>query len=300
VAQENFMPSLARVLVYEGGKVDHPKDPGGRTNKGVTQATFNAWMRRKGLPTRDVWTATDAEIGAIYKTMYWDRIKGDQLPAGLDFVLFDIAVNSGVGNSAKWCQRALGCRPDGDFGPKTVDAILDDQDNDALIAKILSIRLGVLKSLNTYATFGKGWSARIANVKKIGQAWASGSVGPAPVAVYGLLGNAKANVGDDELTKSPVSAGQAQASAALNTAGTTASSIADQVQAFTDSISWLMYVFLGLTVLSMIALAVATYLKNKAEKAQNGTVTAVVDSDADQGIPEVAVNDNFPAQEQAA
>ena len=106
--QANFPKALPRILVYEGGKVDDPRDPGGRTNKGITQTTFNAWCREQGLPQVDVYTITNDEVASIYKYKFWDVVRGDDLPCGLDLVVFDGAVNSGPGQSGKWLQRALG------------------------------------------------------------------------------------------------------------------------------------------------------------------------------------------------
>ena len=122
---DRFRDALARVLVHEGGKVDHPADPGGRTNKGVTQRVYNAWRTKSYLPLRDVYLISDLEVEAIYRFQYWDAIKGDQLPPGIGYVVLDGAVNSGPKQSAKWLQRALGFEPsqvDGMIGSVTLNA----------------------------------------------------------------------------------------------------------------------------------------------------------------------------------
>ena len=93
MAKGEFLKALPRELVYEGGKVDDPRDPGGRTNQGVTQATYDAYRRTLGLASQDVYAMGDSERDAIYKGMYWDRDDGDALPVGLDFVVFDAGVN---------------------------------------------------------------------------------------------------------------------------------------------------------------------------------------------------------------
>ena len=201
---QNFAAALKRVLVFEGGKVDHPRDPGGRTNQGVIQRVYDGYRARKGWPKRDVYLMEAAERDEIYRAQYWDAVRGDDLPAGVDYVVFDGAVNSGPAQSVKWLQRALGgVKIDGELGEATLAAVTAHPDHDALIAAICARRLAFLKALRTWSTFGKGWSARVSGVRQIGQAWASGSVGPAPVHVEG--GNAKATL--DQARPLPVMAG---------------------------------------------------------------------------------------------
>lgn len=181
---DQFRRALDAVLVSEGGYVNHPKDPGGPTNKGVTQAVYDDYRRSIGKPSVDVRQITIAEVITIYRRRYWDLIKGDSLPPGLSYVLFDGAVNSGVARSVKWMQRALGCRSiDGVIGMETMSLLEDCADHDVLIARIIEIREAFLRQLKNWKIFGKGWLSRIAQVKEIGQAWASGSVGPAVVYV---------------------------------------------------------------------------------------------------------------------
>ena len=135
--EADFQKADARVLVYEGGKVNDPHDPGGRTNQGITQSTFTSWLRARGQPVRDVFTMTGDERDTIYKTEYWDRVRGDEVPAGVDFVLYDAAVNSGPGQSIKWLQAALGGayvgQADGVLGAKTLAAVQSYNDIDGLI-----------------------------------------------------------------------------------------------------------------------------------------------------------------------
>jgi len=195
-----FDRALPPVLVHEGGYVNHPDDPGGETNKGVIQRTYDAFRKAKGLALQSVRYITDAEVREIYKKEYWDRIGGDKLPPGVGYVVFDGAVNSGVAQSVKWLQRALkeyGLYPgkvDGVAGQGTIEAVNSVNDHDALIAKIIARRNAFLRALKTWKTFGKGWAARVANVLKRGQAWAMGSVGPEVVYVAG--GDAKARLED--------------------------------------------------------------------------------------------------------
>ena len=180
-----FSAALANVLVHEGGYSNHPKDPGGATKWGVTQRVYDNYRKSLGKKPQQVKNINAAERDAIYRNLHWAPIKGDQLPAGVDYALFDGSVNSGVSQSVKWVQRALGSAYsgsiDGIMGALTVKAIIDFPDHDLLIAKILDRRLAFLKALKTWNTFGKGWGNRVVQVKKIGQAWATGSVGPDPV-----------------------------------------------------------------------------------------------------------------------
>jgi lysozyme family protein len=192
--KENFDVSLKRVLVHEGGLVDNPKDPGGRTFQGVTQRVYAAWCSRRGRPIQDVSRMLPEERDAIYRAQFWAPIRGDDLPAGLDGVVFDGAVNSGVSQSVKWLQRALGVAPDGQLGQITLDALETHPDVDKLIADVCQRRLLFCRALSTWRYFGKGWSARIDAVRVAGQAQAVGSVGPAPV--YVNYGERKASLSD--------------------------------------------------------------------------------------------------------
>lgn len=190
---QNFARALSRALVHEGGFVNHPKDPGGATNNGVTQRVYDGFRDRRNLPKRSVAQITNDEVGEIYRRQYWDAIKGDALPDGVDYVVFDGAINSGPAQSVKWLQRALGTvKVDGALGEATLAAVEDYPDHDQLIALMIGRRLAFLQALGTWSTFGRGWVARVAQVKQIGQAWATGSVGPQPAFV--LDGNVKATI----------------------------------------------------------------------------------------------------------
>ena len=158
--KENYAQSLKQVLKYEGGYVDHPKDPGGPTNKGVTQAVYDSWRKSQNLSTQSVRNIADSEVAAIYKSLYWDRIRGDDLPSGVDFAVFDFAVNSGVSRAAKMLQSVVGVAQDGVIGPATIEAT-----KTYVAMAVTNKRLAFMQSLSIWPTFGKGWSARIADVK---------------------------------------------------------------------------------------------------------------------------------------
>lgn len=161
----SFDAALKLVLKVEGGLSDDPHDPGGRTDHGVTQTTFDAWLRKHGDAVRDVATITPDEVAAIYRVEYWDRIAGDSLPAGVDIALFDFAVNSGVVRAAIYLQEIVGAAPDGKIGPQTLAAVAKQRPV-FLITKLCAMRLGFLKRLSTWPRFGAGWTNRVNAVEQ--------------------------------------------------------------------------------------------------------------------------------------
>lgn len=158
----NFPKALAAVLVHEGGYVFHPSDPGGETNLGCTKTV---WEEHCGHPvdTKAMKALTPNDVAPLYKNKYWDKIKGDDLPAGVDYVVFDAAINSGPGRAAKWLQACVGVEPDGGIGPKTLAAVRA-MDPKQLIDDYGRRRLSFLTDLPTWGTFGKGWARRVAEV----------------------------------------------------------------------------------------------------------------------------------------
>ena len=161
----NYEFSLAQVLKSEGGYVNNPKDPGGETNMGVTKAAWSTWLKRTILPG-EMAQLTHADIIPFYKALYWDKSYCNQLPTGIDYMVFDASVNMGVGQSIRLLQRSLGCVSDGVIGPNTMKAI-NDADVKTLIDKFSAQKEMFYKSLATFATFGKGWLRRVAEVKQI-------------------------------------------------------------------------------------------------------------------------------------
>lgn len=163
--RSNFDAALSAVLVHEGGYVNDPQDPGGATNKGVTQGTYDLWRVDHQLPIRSVKHITAAEIMALYKHRYWDKVAGDQLPAGLDYCLFDFAVNSGPSRAARYLQEALGVNADGKIGPVTLDAV-EVVPAEQLIQAVCNMRLAFLKRQPHFPRFGKGWTRRVQEVRE--------------------------------------------------------------------------------------------------------------------------------------
>ena len=161
--KENWDNCFAMVLKHEGGFVNHPKDPGGMTNLGVTKAAWEAWLVRT-VTESDMRALTPEKVKPFYKAMYWDKIKGDDLPSGVDYAAYDLAVNSGTGRAAKYLQRIAGVADDGIIGPRSLEAIKKCDAKDT-VSKICDMRMDFLKGLTTFDTFGKGWTIRVNDVK---------------------------------------------------------------------------------------------------------------------------------------
>jgi lysozyme family protein len=170
--RQGFDTSLAAVLLHEGGYVNDPQDPGGATNRGITQAVYNDWRFDRRLEMQDVKLLTPAETSAIYKLLYWNPICGDNLPAGVDYCTFDFAVNSGVNRASRYLQRAADVLDDGQIGPVTVAAVGKVPAN-TLIEEVCDERLAFLQRLPTFAHFGKGWTARVNDVRAKAKAMAA-------------------------------------------------------------------------------------------------------------------------------
>lgn len=163
--EKNFEQSLRWVLKSEGGFVNDPQDPGGATNQGVTQAVYDRWRRRHNLPLQSVRIIKDIEVEAIYRSGYWDLVSGDDLPSGLDYCVFDFAVNSGEDRAAEFLQRIVSVAPDGNIGPKTLFAVRNHTPR-ALIDQLCQDRRDWLRTLSRFPHFGKGWIDRVNTVQK--------------------------------------------------------------------------------------------------------------------------------------
>jgi lysozyme family protein len=161
---DRFAACVAEVLRHEGGYVDHPRDPGGCTNRGITRRTLEGW-RREPVTCEDVRALTEAEARAICRAHYWNAVHGDELPAGIDLVTFDAAVNSGRRRAALWLQQALGVAADGVIGPRTLRAARGANDRATIITRACDLRLAVLRGLETWPDFGRGWSRRVREVR---------------------------------------------------------------------------------------------------------------------------------------
>ena len=158
----NFQASFALILKSEGGFSNHPSDPGGMTNLGVTKRVWEEWVGHE-VTEQDMRNLTPAIIAPMYKAKYWDKVCGDDLPSGVDYVVFDAAINSGPGRAIKWLQACVKVDVDGQIGPHTLNAVTAFSDVD-LISDYNKRRLSFLIDLPTWPTFGKGWTNRVAHV----------------------------------------------------------------------------------------------------------------------------------------
>lgn len=179
--QRNFAKSLSLVLKSEGGYSNHPDDPGGPTNKGITLATMRRYVDRNAT-VDDLKHITEAQVATVYRKQYWDKVCGNDLPGGIDFATFDFAVNSGPARAAKYLQAALGIARDGVIGPATI-AAARSADARKIIDRLCADRLAFLKRLRTWPTFGRGWTARVSSVETeaLGMVQAKPASAPRPV-----------------------------------------------------------------------------------------------------------------------
>ena len=151
------------LLKHEGNFSNHPSDPGGMTNLGVTAKVWESWVGHP-VDEKQMRALTPDDVAPLYKRKYWDACRADELVSGVDYAVFDCAVNSGVGRAVKLLQGCVGVPADGGIGPTTMAAVNKENPKE-LIEKICSKRLDFLKSLGTFPVFGKGWERRVNEVK---------------------------------------------------------------------------------------------------------------------------------------
>jgi lysozyme family protein len=156
--QNNFEKCLEMLLHHEGGYVNNVHDKGGMTNLGVTKRVYDKWIDRESTE-EEMRNLTPEDVAPIYKKNYWDRVKGDLLPSGLDWACFDWAVNSGSGRPAKAVQRAVGATVDGAIGKNTI-ALVMEKDPEFIIDYVYTVRKSFYEGLDDYKHFGRGWSRR--------------------------------------------------------------------------------------------------------------------------------------------
>ena len=160
---------IPRILKHEGGFVNHPRDPGGATNRGVTIGT----LKRLGIDVdgdgdsdlTDLRNLRESDAVRVFKLFYADKVQADLLPPGLDYAMTDFAVNSGPSRAVKHLQRILGVEQDGDLGPKTLARVAECSPA-ALITSLSESRMRFLRGLDTWGDFGRGWTARVDDVRR--------------------------------------------------------------------------------------------------------------------------------------
>lgn len=156
-----FDEAVRHVLSHEGGYVDHPSDPGGETMYGITVAVARAHGYTGSMRDLSLDTAKQ-----IYRRLYWDSVRANEMPAAIRYPLFDAAVNSGPRQSIRWLQRALGVPADGVIGPVTLRAAHATDARDLAVSMIAQ-RLRMLSGLQHWPSFSRGWARRIADVLEV-------------------------------------------------------------------------------------------------------------------------------------
>lgn len=257
---------------WEGGNVDHPKDPGGRTSRGVIQRVYDGYRDRKGLARRDVYTMTETERRDIFHNDYFVPIRGAELPNGLDLTVYDCCVNSGQRRAVIILQASLVAlghkiKVDGNLGPATMAAVRATEDVDALVIEYARRRQGFVESLKHFDTFGKGWTRRISGIRAQSTEWAVGSVGK----FLPVNAPAEHKATDEAVATTQVST----ETAAIGTGGTVIvgavvkETVGDQIRAMaqqiepyvglSDTLKWIMLAL----VLAAVAYTVWTALKSR-------------------------------------
>ena len=163
--QANYDKCLEAILHHEGGYVNHPKDPGGETNLGVTKRVYEEFGG-----TKDMKDLTVEDVAPIYKKGYWDKMKGDDLPNGLDLCVFDFGVNAGPGRAAKYLQTMIGTVADGGIGPNTLAKLkeyVDENGIEKTIENYQQNRQRYYEKLSTFDTFGRGWTRRVTETTEL-------------------------------------------------------------------------------------------------------------------------------------
>lgn len=162
--KSTYAKAMKQIRQFEGGYVNHPRDPGGATNFGVTQAVYDEYRISKKLAKRSVKQIAESEVDDIYLTRYANKIRYDELPAGIDYATLDGAVNSGVSRGAKWLQSAIGISADGKIGNQTI-SVAAKTDAIATVKAMCAKRISFLRGLTIFSTFGKGWTSRVSRVE---------------------------------------------------------------------------------------------------------------------------------------
>jgi len=160
----NFDTCMTMLLAHEGGYVNHPSDPGGMTNLGVTKRTYDEY-HGTDIDEEGMRQLTKADVEPIYRRNYWDRCRCQDLPSGVDWAVFDLAVNSGTGRAAKLLQRAVETTEDGSIGPLTLMKVKQHESVN-IINRIAMYREQFYRTLTTFDTFGRGWLRRNDKTRK--------------------------------------------------------------------------------------------------------------------------------------
>jgi lysozyme family protein len=216
-----YQEILRETLKWEGGYSNHPRDPGGATMRGVTQAVYDSYRARKGLAARPVREIEDVELQEIYKTQYWAPVRGHDLlkvNPGLALCVFDFAVNSGATRAIRYLQRCANVNEDGDLGESTLLAC-----GYVTVKRYQDMRRKFVRQIKTYDAFGKGWENRINGIENAANRFSVGAANAPPPDEPTMDGTGKA-IGDKPDTKG------IDAGAAIGTAGGTAIIVKETVE----------------------------------------------------------------------
>lgn len=259
--ERNFARSLKAVLKHEGGYVNHPSDPGGATNKGITIATFRRYVKPGGT-IADLKAITNDQVATVYRRRFWDAVRGSELPDGVDFAVFDFAVNSGPSRAIRYLQRVIGVKQDGVIGPATMAAVKSRMAA-TIINDLCDARLAFMKAIKKgtlWKTFGRGWSRRVSEVRSMALDMAARPADPPrplPKPVVELIENA-----DKPVSTTNIAAGIGTASGAV----AVANEAADAVSGAKDALDTFMSV--GPWVLLLIVIIGAGWWIWKERKAK--------------------------------
>lgn len=232
ILTQKFLRSDAVTSAWEGGYVNHAKDPGGPTDRGVTQATYDGWRKKKGLAPRPVRGITAIEAQQLFYEDFWLASGSERLAAGVDLATYDASVNSGVKRGRAWLMASIG-------GP-----------DHETVKRICVRRLGFMQMLKIWKTFGKGWSRRVADIQAKGVAWALAAANDNSVVSQQLE--------DEAAAKKTVAARQNTAAGGTGASGTGAI-VADQTTNIAD---WLL-LGLGVGLVALAAWLVLRAMQNR-------------------------------------
>ena len=247
--RQTFDTAMKWVFVHEGGYSTDRNDPGnwtgGKVGKGTLKGTKYG-ISAKAYPKLDIKGLSQDDARALYKRDYWDKVQGDKLPAGLDSVAFDGAINSGPSQSAKWIQRSVGAPADGIIGEQTLKAVDEAarRNEEKLIGNACGQRLAFMKSLSTWKRYGKGWKRRVdeveANAIKLARA---DDTYVMPTRVAGMEHKARV----DDMKTTATSDGKAGIGIGVGAVGLAATELADKITPYAD-IPVVKYVAVGLMI----------------------------------------------------
>lgn len=265
MAKGNFPACHAITAKWEGGWSDHAADPGGATKYGITIATLSRWRGRQ-VTKQEVRDLTREEAERIYRKWYWDEVRGDDLPFGVDLVTYDSGVNSGPARGARWTQAALGVAADGRIGPVTIAAARKAKAS-VTIQRATDVRLRFLQGLSTWAVFGKGWGRRVGDIRARALAMAGSSTDAIRHDAIRLDGEADTDTGHAKTTGT--------GGAAAGGTGVAADQVAQ--------VDWTVIAGFGVVAVLLIALAIFLSLRARARREAAAAMAAVAAQNTTKG-----------------